>query len=316
MDVINVESEDEFTEQLAQTSNTDIVVVLFHADWSKNAKFGPNELGRISKSKSQPKCLLVDLGTEEGEDLALHLGVGDTLPQVRLYRGGSTSNGTENILKLGDKAMDPFIVVENEISRFQKRLREDAQTDVHSLVRAAYAETAIGGASVLPGDAGDPSKRSQLLGYDTNDVTSAADLGLGCGNPLITARLKEGEVVVDLGSGAGMDCFIASKQVGPSGHVIGVDMTPEMLTKARETCKQEGLVNVSFRLGEIEHLPIGDASVDCVVSNCVINLSPNKLQVYREMNRVLMPGGRVSISDVLRMNDIPIHLQTAQAYAC
>jgi len=113
-----------------------------------------------------------------------------------------------------------------------------------------------------------------------------------------------------------MDCFIAAKEVGPTGHVIGVDMTPEMLSKARETGKEGGFLNVTFRLGEIEYLPIGDASIDCVVSNCVINLSPTKAQVYREMNRVLVPGGRVSISDVLRIEDIPAHLQTAQAFAC
>jgi len=186
----------------------------------------------------------------------------------------------------------------------------------HDLVRMAYAATVTGGAEALPFDVGDPHKRRELLGYAEEEISKSAELGLGCGNPLIAANLKPGEVVVDLGSGAGMDCFIAGKQVGPTGHVIGVDMTPEMLAKARGIAQQDNVTNVTFRMGEIEHLPVGDQVVDCVISNCVINLSPEKMQVYREMNRILRPGGRVSISDVMRMGELPDELKNAQAYAC
>lgn len=164
-------------------------------------------------------------------------------------------------------------------------------------------------------DVGDIKRRRGILGYE-GDVNESADLGLGCGNPLVTAKLQLGEVVLDLGSGAGMDCFLAAQKVGPSGHVLGVDMTPEMISKARATARQDGVQNVSFRLGEIEHLPVGDGVINCLISNCVINLSPDKQQVYNEMNRVLTPGGRISISDVLRTGDIPTELKTAQSYAC
>jgi SAM-dependent methyltransferase len=192
---------------------------------------------------------------------------------------------------------------------------QDAFSD-REAVRRAYANTVNGGPNVLPGDCGDAQKRSELLGYREGEILESADLGLGCGNPLLTAKLVPGEVVLDLGSGAGIDCFAAAKQVGPTGHVIGVDMTPEMLSKARKTAANEGMKNVSFRLGEIEHLPVGDAVVNCLISNCVINLSTEKAQVYKEMNRVLVPGGRVSISDVLRTSEIPTELKTMESLAC
>ncbi len=159
---------------------------------------------------------------------------------------------------------------------------------------------------------------STMIGYsedEVNAVPDGANLGLGCGNPTALASLKEGERVLDLGSGGGFDCFLAAKKVGKSGKVIGVDMTPEMLDKARANAKKGKYENVEFRLGEIENLPVADSSVDVIISNCVINLAPNKKRVFEEAYRVLAPNGRLMVSDIVLLKPLPEEIQkSAEAY--
>ncbi|MFC2071348.1 arsenite methyltransferase [Chloroflexota bacterium] len=178
------------------------------------------------------------------------------------------------------------------------------ESDVKKIVRAGYAEIAKKGSSCCscgPSccDSTDIAEEvSKQIGYSEKDlqaVPEGANLGLGCGNPIAHASLKEGETVLDLGSGAGFDCFLAAQKVGKNGRVIGVDMTPEMLERARENARKGDYANVEFRLGEIENLPVADNTVDVVISNCVINLSPDKQRVFNEVCRVLKPlGSRIS----------------------
>ncbi len=196
--------------------------------------------------------------------------------------------------------------------------------NIKKVVREGYARIAtqknsccapVDSCCGSPDLAEDISKKIGYTEQELKSVPEGSNLGLGCGNPIALASLKEGDTVLDLGAGAGFDCFLAANKVGQKGKVIGVDMTPEMVEKARENMEKGGYDNVEFRLGEIENLPVADNSVDTIISNCVINLAPDKRKVFMEAFRVIKPGGRLMVSDIVLLKDLPEEIKNSiEAY--
>lgn len=206
-----------------------------------------------------------------------------------------------------------------------KKISNFKKVDVRNAVRNSYRKIAIGNAKEDGCCGGSINLKkssieiSRKIGYSDEEISTVpeeANMGLGCGNPQLIANIKEGETVIDLGSGGGFDCFLASKKVGTKGYIIGVDMTPEMISKSRVMSRKYRYRNVDFRLGEIENLPVADNTADVIISNCVINLSPNKQRVYNEAYRVLKKGGRIAISDIVLIRELTKEMKQDEKLYC
>ena len=283
-----------------------------------------------SDAANKPNVIVIKTDeSDELEELAIELGLND-VPSFQIYRNGVVLGASEKaadvtVDKIRDELKSAAAAAttagagcpppSTSTSCCPDEAAPTEASDILKLVQKSYAKTVNGEEGCCV------SVQPEMLGYSQEQIIKAGkdtNLGLGCGNPINFANIQKGENVVDLGSGAGIDCFLAADLVGEDGGIIGIDMTPDMIHKARQNASKRGVKNVQFRLGEIEHLPVADNTVDVVISNCVINLSPDKPQVFREIYRIIKKGGRIGISDVVIRPDkaIPQHLKSQKALAC
>lgn len=289
-----------------------ITICLSYASWRQEGSSSLIKSLREEVVGQDVDLILLSMDDEDDEELAIGLGM-TSIPCANIYKRGGKLYSS---LNKEDLSLEKIKHIVSHLHKMASTISPSDSENVLTQVSDLYAKTLEGSERCCV------NVNSAMNGYSLEELALAgatADLGLGCGNPLSFAELKQDEIVVDLGSGGGIDCFIAGKQVGPNGKVIGVDMTPNMVHQARKNAKEGGHDNVSFRLGEIEYLPVADNFADVVISNCVVNLSPDKGQVLKEVYRVLKPnGGRVAICDVVMRNNtkLPDHLKTVEAMAC